>query len=466
MANSRVHGEVEFEFREGDTGSGQFLLCGKVLASMRGFLMQGEIEQAARLLAACAENVGDDLIKETLAAGASQQLLRSMAEMFFRAKDYGRAAVCAERVGNFELAAQCFEAGYDLRRAAEYYLAAKQPAKAAAAFERNRNHDRAAQLYLQLGEYIRAAENLERIPRYYEAAQLYLRLNRWEKAVEVLQRVPRDDADFPHAANYLGQLLERRGDKQRAMQWYAEVVRERPIDAQTVDVYFRLAVLCFEAGFFEQAHRLISSVLSLNPEHPAAQRLREEMARKRAETGLNIQIDVEPSEPIRALSPLTEIEQSVPRITQEHHLVGVDHDFEFLQQTSLFAELSLDELKKVHGLCDKVSLAPDQHLITEGQPAKALFVIVRGKVAIGATSPRGNELAIAVLGPGEHVGEMSLLDNAPASATVYALDGVVAFRLERTRFQELIAANERIQLRVQSAIIQTLSRRLREANRK
>ena len=61
---------------------------------------------------------------------------------------------------------------------------------------------------------------------------------------------------------------------------------------------------------------------------------------------------------------------------------------------------------------------------------------------------------------------MALLDDALTSASVVAVEAVNAYKLPRTRFEELMQANERIQLRIYRVLIGTLLSRLREANAK
>lgn len=69
-------------------------------------------------------------------------------------------------------------------------------------------------------------------------------------------------------------------------------------------------------------------------------------------------------------------------------------------------------------------LARGQVLFTEGEASDLVFVVVTGRIKVLVSSPRGDELVVAVLGPGELLGELSVLDGSDRSATAVALDDV------------------------------------------
>jgi CRP-like cAMP-binding protein len=144
----------------------------------------------------------------------------------------------------------------------------------------------------------------------------------------------------------------------------------------------------------------------------------------------------------------------------------MDHDFEFLRRVPLFARLSLDEQKYVRRLCEQARFGAGEALISEGQPGQAMFVIIRGRVDVRSSAPDGSTSLVAELGPGAHVGEMALIDDAPTSASVVARETVYSFRLARDQFEALLSSNQRIQLRIYTVLVQTLVKRLREANAK
>ena len=75
----------------------------------------------------------------------------------------------------------------------------------------------------------------------------------------------------------------------------------------------------------------------------------------------------------------------------------------------------------------------------QGDPGDALFILANGSVKVVLPSDEGAEPAIvAVLGPGEFFGELAILDGAPHSATIVALEPTETLVLHRDAFLGLI----------------------------
>ncbi len=92
------------------------------------------------------------------------------------------------------------------------------------------------------------------------------------------------------------------------------------------------------------------------------------------------------------------------------------------------------ELARLASLFEEVEYANGSVLIREGAIGREAFVIVEGEVAVTLGSK-----TLAILGPGEVVGEMALMDGGPRSATVTAVTDVrtlVASRLDFAEFTE------------------------------
>ncbi len=104
-----------------------------------------------------------------------------------------------------------------------------------------------------------------------------------------------------------------------------------------------------------------------------------------------------------------------------------------LRAAPLFASLSADALLPVASLCQQVDLVGGQVLFEAGEVGDSMFVVASGLVQV----KRGAEL-IAVLGPGEVVGEMGALDLEPRSATVVAAEPSRLIRLERNDLMDLL----------------------------
>lgn len=82
-----------------------------------------------------------------------------------------------------------------------------------------------------------------------------------------------------------------------------------------------------------------------------------------------------------------------------------------------------------------------EHLLTAGQENARLAIVASGMVEVRGTDSDGDQVTVAQLGPGDVVGEISLVLRRPASADVVALRNTVALELSAEAFQEAIKAH-------------------------
>jgi CRP-like cAMP-binding protein len=99
-------------------------------------------------------------------------------------------------------------------------------------------------------------------------------------------------------------------------------------------------------------------------------------------------------------------------------------------------------------------------ILHRGDPSSGMFVIASGRVRISLVSEDGKEVTLGILGPGEVMGEMSLLDGGECSADAIAQEDCVMLVIERTQFLRLLRPNTELCLH----LLAMLSRRLRRAN--
>jgi CRP-like cAMP-binding protein len=96
------------------------------------------------------------------------------------------------------------------------------------------------------------------------------------------------------------------------------------------------------------------------------------------------------------------------------------------------------------------------------QVGREVLILRSGLVKISATTRHGRAVLLAFRGPGDLVGEMAALDDAPRSATVLALEAVDALALAAADFRAVLAE----QPAAQRALLLTLAERLRDADAK
>ena len=107
-----------------------------------------------------------------------------------------------------------------------------------------------------------------------------------------------------------------------------------------------------------------------------------------------------------------------------------------LKRIPLFAELDDDELERVARLFKERRFSDGETIIQQGSGAAAFFVIDSGEATVFVD---GNEQR--VLKPGDHFGEMALIDAGTRTATVLASSELACSGVTFWDFQPLVEAN-------------------------
>ena len=94
---------------------------------------------------------------------------------------------------------------------------------------------------------------------------------------------------------------------------------------------------------------------------------------------------------------------------------------EVLRSAPLFRELDDEAASALRATMVEVRLGRGDVLFREGDTGDRVYVVIDGKVKLGRTSSDGRENLLAILGPGQMFGELSLFDPGPRSATVTAV---------------------------------------------
>jgi len=96
-----------------------------------------------------------------------------------------------------------------------------------------------------------------------------------------------------------------------------------------------------------------------------------------------------------------------------------------------------------------------EKIVREGDDGDEMFIILQGKVAVEV-----GDITVGEMNSGDFFGEMSLIDNAPRSATVTAAETTLVFAINDKNFERIIAWEPVIAVR----IMKSLSKRVRELN--
>jgi CRP-like cAMP-binding protein len=139
-------------------------------------------------------------------------------------------------------------------------------------------------------------------------------------------------------------------------------------------------------------------------------------------------------------------------------------DREFLGRIPIFGALAPDVLDQIIEAATVVDIAAGVQLIGEGELATSLFVVCEGELEICKRGTHGSEFRLAVLRSGDCVGEMSLIDIQPRSATVRTLAPTSLFRLDHAQIGKLYRSHPEVYTLLVMNIAREISRRLRRAD--
>ncbi|MDQ3940422.1 MAG: Crp/Fnr family transcriptional regulator [Actinomycetota bacterium] len=101
-------------------------------------------------------------------------------------------------------------------------------------------------------------------------------------------------------------------------------------------------------------------------------------------------------------------------------------------------------------------------LFNEGESSDKVVLIEQGRVKLSFFTDEGQEIMLALRGAGELIGELSVLDGEPRSATATALEDVDALVLSAEEFKGFLETTPRVAMK----LLQITSRRLRDADDK
>ncbi len=131
-----------------------------------------------------------------------------------------------------------------------------------------------------------------------------------------------------------------------------------------------------------------------------------------------------------------------------------------LSEIALFADLTTPQLEKLSGLLRCKTFPAGKTIINAEQPGEAVYFIQSGTVKIHLEQADGTDVLISILGAGDIIGEMSLLDNKTRSASVSTIETSNVLWMDRAAFQEALRTIPQITINL-SCI---LAKRLRHAN--
>ena len=135
-------------------------------------------------------------------------------------------------------------------------------------------------------------------------------------------------------------------------------------------------------------------------------------------------------------------------------------DPEVLTKAPLFAGLDDENAMALSSAMGSLRLSKGEVLFHEGDTEDRLYVVVAGKIKLGRSGSAGRENLLAILGPGQMFGELSLFDPGPRSSTATAVTACEIRTLEHDELMTWLTGHPE----VAHGLLGQLAARLRRAN--
>jgi CRP/FNR family cyclic AMP-dependent transcriptional regulator len=124
-----------------------------------------------------------------------------------------------------------------------------------------------------------------------------------------------------------------------------------------------------------------------------------------------------------------------------------------LKQCSLFKDFTDTGLQIMATICTERKFPKGVPLFAENMMADSLLILVEGKVGLTSTSLKGEDVQLGQLGPGDYLGELSLLQQGQRMCTATALGPIRALELRHADFQKLLAQKPQACLKLLMGIV-------------
>ncbi|MDR1999273.1 MAG: Crp/Fnr family transcriptional regulator [Frankiaceae bacterium] len=133
---------------------------------------------------------------------------------------------------------------------------------------------------------------------------------------------------------------------------------------------------------------------------------------------------------------------------------------EVLKRAGLFQGVDPDDVEALGQRFEVIDVPRGAVVFHEGEPGDSLYIVISGKIKLGKRSADGRENLVAVMGPADQFGELSLFDPGPRTSTAVAVTDAQLARLPKDALHQWIIDKPRLGLQMLRAV----ARRLRRTN--
>jgi CRP/FNR family cyclic AMP-dependent transcriptional regulator len=138
---------------------------------------------------------------------------------------------------------------------------------------------------------------------------------------------------------------------------------------------------------------------------------------------------------------------------------------DFFINIPLFERINAEEVKVVARHMNSIDLNKGDILFRESDKGNYVFFIQEGKLdVLKKSETSGENVKLATLGEGQSIGEMSIIDDFPRSATIQAKNHVRLYILSKSAFDMILNKHPKIGIKLLIGISRLLSKNLRDTS--
>ncbi len=142
--------------------------------------------------------------------------------------------------------------------------------------------------------------------------------------------------------------------------------------------------------------------------------------------------------------------------------MALEENKAFLRRVPLLSGLNEQQIESLAAGSARRNFPKGRTIVSEGEPSQSLYILLSGRAKVQRSDSEGKEVILAVLGSGDFFGEMSLIDEAPRSASVITLESCDFMSIAKESFKAMLLQSNDMCM----AVMRGLVRRLREADQK
>lgn len=142
--------------------------------------------------------------------------------------------------------------------------------------------------------------------------------------------------------------------------------------------------------------------------------------------------------------------------------MSLEQNKAFLRRVPLLSSLNDQQIEALAAGSTRRNFPKGRTIVSEGEPSQSLYILLSGRAKVQRSDSEGKEVILAVLGSGDFFGEMSLIDDAPRSASVITLESCDFMSIAKDSFKAMLMQSNEMCL----AVMKGMVARLREADQK